>query len=132
MKSRPLILAIVAVVVFGVAIALSGGFVGGPEPTNPIPATVDSIDQGRMLFAESCARCHGADARGGGPDSNTTQVPPPALTGPSSHLAVHSDEDLFNFISDGLPGGMPAWTRTLEPDQIWDVINFLHSIQAGG
>ena len=131
MKSRPLVVALVVVVLFGIAIAFSGNFLGGPQATNPIPATVDSIDQGRQVFLDSCAKCHGVDARGGGPASNTTQVPPPALTGPSSHLTVHSDADLFTFISDGLPGGMPAWAHTLSDNQIWEVIVFLRSLQTG-
>ena len=82
-----------------------------------------------QIYADSCAKCHGVDARGGGQLSGTTAVPPPALTGPSSHLSVHSDADLFGFISNGLPGGMPPWARTLSDEDIWNVINFLHSIQ---
>jgi mono/diheme cytochrome c family protein len=133
LRRRPLLLALVIAACFGLVIALGSGLLsGGPQATNPIPPTIDSIDRGRDLFAQSCAQCHGVDARGGGPLSNTTQVPPPALTGPSSHLTVHSDADLFQFISDGLPGGMPAWVGKLKDDQIWDVINFLRSIQAGG
>jgi mono/diheme cytochrome c family protein len=130
MTRRPFVLAVAVVIALGIAIALGGGLIGGsPGPTNPIPPTVDSIDRGQSVFTNSCAQCHGADARGGGPLSNTTQIPPPALTGPSSHLTVHSDGDLFNFISNGLPGGMPAWAGTLSDQDIWDVINFLRSIQ---
>ena len=37
--------------------------------------------------------------------------------------------DLFTFIHDGLPGGMPQWAGTLSDNQIWDVINFLRSLK---
>ena len=130
---RPLLIGVVVVVALFVVIALGTGLLGGaPSATNPVPATVDSIDRGKSVFANNCARCHGVDARGGGPDSATTAVPPPALTGPSSHLSVHSDADLFSFIHDGLAGGMPSWGTTLTDDQIWDVINFLHSLNKSG
>ena len=127
---RPVLIAIVVVVVLGVVIALGTGILGGaPTATNPISSTTDSIDRGATTYANSCARCHGVDARGGGADSATTKVPPPALSGPSSHLTAHSDGDLFTFIHDGLPGGMPQWAGTLSDNQIWDVINFLRSLK---
>ncbi len=127
---RPVLIAVVVVVVLGVVIALGTGILGGaPTATNPISATTDSIDRGATTYANSCARCHGVDAHGGGVDSGTTSVPPPALSGPSSHLTAHSDGDLFTFIHDGLPGGMPQWAGTLSDNQIWDVINFLRSLK---
>lgn len=129
---RPVLIAVVVVVVLGVVIALGTGILGGaPTATNPIAATVDSINRGSTTYASSCARCHGFDARGGGPDSGTTTAVPPALTGPSSHLTAHSDGDLFSFIHDGLADGMPSWAGTLTDNQIWDVINFLRSLKGG-
>ena len=127
---RPLLIGIVVVVVLGLGIAIATGLFGGaPSVTNPIPATTDSIARGSSTYAASCAQCHGVDARGGGPQSGTTAVPPPALSGPSGHLTVHSDADLFAFIHNGLPGGMPSWAGTLTDNQIWDVVNFLRSLQ---
>ena len=129
---RPLVLAVVVVVVLGVVIALGTGILGGaPTATNPIPLTTDSVARGSSIYASNCARCHGVDARGGGTDSATTAVPPPALSGPSGHLTVHSDGDLFTYIHDGLAGGMPSWAGTLSDNQIWDVINFLRSLNGG-
>ena len=119
------LIAVVVVVVLGVVIALGTGILGGaPAATNPIAATMDSINRGSTTYASSCAKCHGVDARGGGPDSGTTAAVPPALTGPSSHLTAHSDSGVFSFIHDGLAGGMPSWAGTLTDNQIWDVINF--------
>ncbi|MEA2623293.1 MAG: hypothetical protein QOH61_2203 [Chloroflexota bacterium] len=131
MRRRPLLVAVVVVIALSVAVALGGGLIGGtPDPTNPVPATVDSIDRGAALYGSSCAACHGADARGGGPMAGTTAVQPPALTGPSSHLGHHSDGQLYQIISGGLPGGMPSWAGKLSEQDIWDLVNFLRSIQA--
>jgi len=37
-------------------------------------------DEGRALFAENCAVCHGGDARGGGPMAENLSPAPPDLT----------------------------------------------------
>jgi mono/diheme cytochrome c family protein len=119
------------VVVVAIVIGLGSRFIATPDPTNPTSPTVDSIARGRQAYLNNCAACHGAEARGGGPMAGTTQVPPPALTGPSSHLGVHSDGELFRIIGNGLPGGMPSWAGKLSEREIWDVINFLRSLDGG-
>ncbi len=87
----------------------------------------ESIQAGAMLYEANCARCHGADARGGGPDAGTTRVRPPSLV--SGHITDHSDEELFAIISEGLPGGMPAWEDTLSEDERRDVVTYIRSLQ---
>lgn len=101
-----------------------------PESTlaNPVSITVDSIAAGAGVYLNSCAVCHGVDARGNGAQAGTTQVRPPALTGPGSHLSQHSDGDLHYWIGNGLPGGMPAWAAQLSDQEIWDVIDYLRSL----
>jgi len=117
--------------IIGVAFTL--GAVTAPptasSPTNPVPATVDSIDAGRGLFDDNCARCHGVSARGGGPDAGTTSIAPADLL--NGHINQHTDGDVYTWISGGLPGGMPAWSGTLSDTQIWDLVNFLRAINTG-
>ena len=117
-RRRPLPFGLGVAVALGIGIAAATGLLGGSNaPTNPISATAQSIARGRTLLFNNCATCHGADARGGGPQSGTTAVPPPALTGPSSHLEPHSDGELFRFIHDGLSGGMPSWAGKLSDNE---------------
>jgi mono/diheme cytochrome c family protein len=130
---RLLVMARIPAVIGGVVLTMSAFFAATPETNlpNPIPRTVDSVAIGGQVYLNSCASCHGADARGGGPQAPTTPVQPPALVGPGSHLAHHTDGDLHYVIGNGLPGGMPAWKGTLTDDQIWHVINYLRSLQEG-
>jgi mono/diheme cytochrome c family protein len=104
-------------------------FVGTATPDsnlpNPVPGTVTSVDAGASLYQANCAQCHGVDARGGGPLANTTPIQPPSLR---AHLSAHSDGDLFYFISNGLPGGMPAWSGTLSETDRWNLINYLRAL----
>jgi len=124
-------------VIFGRTLAIVAGivllavpFVGGATPmsgaTNPNAATVTSIQNGAELYQATCARCHGVDGKGGGVDAGTTPVTPPSLV---DHAAAHPDGDLFYWIQNGLPGGMPAWGSQLTDSQIWDIVNYLRSIE---
>lgn len=119
----------------GAVLTLSSFFSGATpesELANPIPRTVTSIDMGGRFYTSNCAACHGIDARGGGADSGSTPVRPPALAGPGSHLGGHTDGDLHYWIANGLPGGMPAWADTLSNDEIWHIVNYLRSINGAG
>ncbi len=42
--------------------------------------TPDQISQGRELFLENCASCHGAGAKGNGPMADSLKLAPPDLT----------------------------------------------------
>jgi mono/diheme cytochrome c family protein len=92
---------------------------------NPVPSTVASVRAGAELYQATCARCHGVDARGGGPDAGTTPVQPPSLR---AHLAAHTDGDIAYWIGNGLPGGMPAFEGQLSEDDRWDLVNYLRSL----
>jgi mono/diheme cytochrome c family protein len=96
---------------------------------NPVPNQVTSVDAGYRLYQANCAACHGVDGNGGGPLSGTTSVTPPSLR---AHLAEHTDGDLFYWISEGLPGGMPAWKAELSETDRWNLINYLRSLNGQG
>jgi mono/diheme cytochrome c family protein len=117
-----------AALIAGIIIVASD-VVGGETPmsrtANPVPGTVTSVESGRALYEANCAACHGVDGHGGGPLSGTTAVTPPSLT---AHLSGHSDGDLFYWISNGMPGGMPAWAVQLSETQRWDLVNYLRAI----
>jgi mono/diheme cytochrome c family protein len=130
---RAVVMARIPALVAGVVVTTSAFFAATPQThlPNPIPRTVDSIAMGEQVYVNSCAACHGVDARGGGPLAPTTPVAPPALVGPGSHLGHHTDGDLHYIIANGLPGGMPAWAGTLTDDQMWHVVNYLRALHEG-
>lgn len=102
----------------------------GSGLANPVPATVVSVSAGRTVFQARCAACHGVDARGGGPAAGTTAVRPPDLR--AGHLAGHSDGEIFTWITNGLPGGMPAWADSLSETDRWNLVDYLRSINGAG
>ena len=116
-------------VVLLIAAALGPAGSGGTL-ANPIPDTVDSVQAGAALYQANCARCHGVDGLGGGPDAATTQFPPANLR--SGHLLQHTDADIFIWISGGIPGGMPAWSGSLSETDRWNLVNYLRAIDGRG
>ncbi|HEX9014346.1 MAG TPA: CopD family protein [Anaerolineaceae bacterium] len=98
------------------------------EQINPVPATADSVARGKALFQADCAPCHGSSGRGDGP-SGQALIPPPADLVQHAQPGVHTDGQLFAWISSGYPGSaMPAFQDTLTAQQRWDVINFLRAL----
>ena len=119
---------IVAGIAF-VAIGLSGGQTPMSGTPNPVSDQVTSVDAGADLYQANCAACHGVDGNGGGPLSGTTAITPPSL---KAHLAQHTDGDLYYWISNGLPGGMPAWSDKFSETDRWNLVNYLRSINGVG
>lgn len=63
-----------------------------PNPTSP-----GQVARGRMLFLDSCAHCHGPDARGDeGPDLHNLQV---------------SDRYIAKIVTHGIPHEMPSFAK---------------------
>lgn len=97
-------------------------------PTQPYAAA--SVARGATNYAENCALCHGADGRGDGPAAAGLPIRPVDLTEP--HLFAHSPGDLFWWISNGMDNGaMPGFDGVLDPNQRWDVVNFIRARAAG-
>jgi len=73
----------------------------GLAAASPAKPGVD-VEQGRALYVERCAHCHGADGRGGGVDAHRFDAAPVDLVG-SALLAKNSNERLAARILNG-PG----------------------------
>jgi copper transport protein len=86
--------------------------------------TAESILRGYDFFQGNCTGCHGPMGEGNGPMAKDLKVPPADLTAP--HVGTHTIGDIFHWLTfGGQSGVMPAFAEQLEPDDRWDVINFL-------
>lgn len=85
------------------------------QTAGPIPA--GNAIQGRDIFVNNCALCHGVDATGGeGP--NIQQAP-----------ATLGDAAVRNIIMRGVPGTeMPSFFMMLNASEISDVISYLREL----
>jgi putative copper resistance protein D len=94
------------------------------------PYAAPSIARGAPLYAENCTVCHGATGRGDGPLAGKLPIRPADLTEP--HLFAHKVGEIFWWVSDGRDGGvMPGFADKLNPDERWDLINFVLARAAG-
>ena len=91
-----------------------------PEAAAPIPEAkkVELLALGKKEFAELCASCHGASAKGGiGPDLTLKEYKygktPAALT---------------QTIVEGRPGGMPSFKNDLSHEKVEGLAQYLLSL----
>jgi copper transport protein len=95
---------------------------------NPIPANQESIAIGQELFAINCAPCHGASGKGDGPVGLTLNPRPADLT-LHAIAGIHSDAQLYEWITNGFPGSqMPAFKNRLSDTSRWHLVNFIRTL----
>jgi mono/diheme cytochrome c family protein len=95
------------------------------QQVNTVHPGSDSIAKGVQLFTELCARCHGDQALGDGPDSSGLSVKPTNL---QAMAGGHPDADFAWKIQNGR-GEMPGWEDALEEEEIWHLVNFIQSLK---
>jgi len=97
---------------------------------NPLPNDAATLARGQQTYAQNCAVCHGPAGRGDGPLAQQLQPPPADLA--SGHLATHTDGDIYQWVTHGIPGtGMPAFSGPLNDQDTWAVIRYIRTLRNG-
>ena len=92
---------------------------------NPIAPNSQSIAAGQAVYLNNCARCHGVSGKGDGPNGLLLNPRPADLT-KHGVPGVHTDAQLFDWITNGLPGTrMPAWKDKLSDTDRWNLVNYM-------
>ncbi len=100
----------------------------GNEQANPIPPNSQSIAAGQAIYEVHCVPCHGETGKGDGPLGLTLNPKPADLT---LHAVpgVHTDAQLFEWITNGFPGSaMPAWKSQISDTDRWNLVNFIRTL----
>jgi Uncharacterized protein, homolog of Cu resistance protein CopC len=98
------------------------------EQANPIPPNRESVAAGQIVFTTTCAPCHGMGGKGDGPVGVTLNPRPADLT---QHAipGVHTDAQLYEWITNGFPGSrMPAFKSALSDTDRWNLVNFIRTL----
>ncbi len=78
------------------------------------------IAEGKEIFAQNCAACHGADGLGGiGPNLTDTVW-----------IYGGKPEEIVKTITDGTANGMPSW-KSLGASKVADVAAYVNSLSKG-
>ena len=92
---------------------------------NPIGLTKPVVSQGKKIFTQQCAACHGNSGKGDGPAAKYLGTKLPDFTDPS--MWDQTDGELFWKISNG-KGTMPTFKGVLTEEQRWQVVNYIRSL----
>lgn len=106
-----------------------------PIPPEP-PTSAESVQRGAELFQSmNCWSCHGKEGRGNGPsavsltDSQGYPIVPFDFTSGMRFKCGDTDQAIFRDLLTGLDGTpMPSFADAMKPDQMWDVVHYIHSL----
>jgi cytochrome c oxidase cbb3-type subunit 3 len=96
------------------------------EDHNPFAGDAKAAKAGEYEFRINCALCHGLGAHGGGRGPDLTRA---------QKKHVHSDAEMFQIISNGIPGTvMPANGTNgqgvgMTDEEIWQIITYIRSVE---
>jgi mono/diheme cytochrome c family protein len=123
MKLRTFILGGIIAVSLSACISLAEDITPPPDtpaPRETQPPQAESSASGDVLFAENCARCHGADGSGNGDAANLRN---------GERMGKFPDAMLVAVIGKGNGNGMPAFEETLNQTEIASLVTYLRSIE---
>jgi mono/diheme cytochrome c family protein len=111
---------------------------GTPIQIPPEPEiTVDRVKVGQALFLKlDCGKCHGVDGRANGPSASTLTddqnrpIRPFNFHDETRFKCGNTDQDLYRIFMTGLDGTpMPSFSDSVKPDEAWDLVFYLRSLQ---
>jgi mono/diheme cytochrome c family protein len=111
---------------------------GTPIQVPPEPkVNLDGLRHGKELFTKlECWKCHGQEGRGDGPaaasltDSNNQPIHPYDFESGSRFKCGSTNDDLYKIFMTGLDGTpMPSFADVIKPDEAWDLVHFLRTLQ---
>jgi len=88
--------------------------------------------QGKLIFEQNCAVCHGMEGRADTPVSRLLTPRPLNFTDPIQIGRVTSDR-MYQAVKEGMPGtAMGAWNKVLTELEIGDVVDYVRSFASAG
>src|SRR5882762_2516903 len=107
-----------------------------PIPPEP-PITPERVKAGQEVYNRvQCWKCHGVEGRGNGPSASTLTDDQSRPIAPYNfHDEIRfkcgtTDQDLYKIFMTGLDGTpMPSWSDNIKPDEAWDLVFYLRSLQ---
>ena len=102
------------------------------------PITIESILHGRELFQKmECWKCHGPAGHGDGPsaatltDSKDNPIRPYNFSTGTRFKCGETNQDLYRIFMTGVDGTpMPSFADVIQPNDAWDLVHFLRTLQA--
>jgi mono/diheme cytochrome c family protein len=100
---------------------------GGKDEKSPVASVANVAAKGKALFLSNCARCHGPDGKGNGPDAEYAADLTDEL-----RIDLNTEGVLFYKVWNGHSVqlrtehfDMPAFQGKLSRDEVWTVVEYL-------
>ena len=98
------------------------------EEKSPLQPTPALLKKGKSIFDSKCAKCHGPQGKGDGPDGDKEH--PPADLTDASRAVRNPDGILFYKVWNGRKEpNMPAFKSDLSKDEVWAVVEYAKSLR---
>ncbi len=95
-------------------------------------------EEGKVLYEDKCAHCHGVDGAGDGSAAENLLPRPRDFTRglykirSTESAQLPTDQDIFDIISNGMPGSsMPAWGEILTENEQWQLVAHIKTFYDG-
>jgi len=90
--------------------------------TNPLEGRSDLVEDGRGLFNQYCAHCHGPNAIQGERPRDLRRL--------KLRYGQEAPNVYYEAVSHGrLDKGMPVWKGVLSDDVLWRIFTYLQTVQ---
>jgi thiosulfate dehydrogenase len=98
-----------------------------PEEKNPIQPTDENIAVGAKIYLDHCAGCHGVPSNSESEFARSFDPPAPSFFKDAPDMPENQN---FYIIQHGIRWtGMPAWSKTLDETQTWQLVSFLSNVE---
>lgn len=87
---------------------------------SPVKSAADAAKKGKSLFGSNCAKCHGPEGKGNGPDSDHA-----ADLTDEFRTELNPEGVLYYKIWNGHTGDMPGFKSKLTKDDTWALVEYL-------
>lgn len=97
---------------------------------SPQPATSTTIASGKKLYSQACVACHNLDGSPVGRDPALLPYKMADLSLPQQYHYGSGPKSIFRSIMYGLPSPPMGFTGSIySRTQVWDMVNYIQSIQ---
>lgn len=101
----------------------------GNDASLDFPTTPVDLAQGRRLYQQRCASCHGETGRADGPAARGLDPAPPALAD-RALMADVAPATMYRVVSVGVPGTAMPGASDLTPTERWAVVTYVNTLRS--
>ncbi|MBT9167182.1 MAG: hypothetical protein DDT19_00506 [Syntrophomonadaceae bacterium] len=105
-------------------------WMGGEDPAR---WDMKHIEEGKKLYEDNCASCHGKEADGKGPDAKAIRYPaaPTNFKDPGAIRMIQLSYAYWRVKDGGIHdkqfmSAMPGWGEEMDDDEIWKTIMYMY------